>query len=85
MNSSIDESPTHTVNVPSVELYNGSEGLDFGGEDSLMHPAGEGMETYLSQVNDFLEGGMMDMDETLNVWYESMVQELQDHQTQDFL
>ncbi|KPM44938.1 hypothetical protein AK830_g1587 [Neonectria ditissima] len=62
-----------------------SEGLDFGGEDTMMQPAGEGMETYLSQVNDFLEGGMMNMDETLNVWYESMVQELQDNQVQDFL
>lgn len=85
MDAPTDESPTQPMDIPSVGLYNGSEGLEFGGEDSMMYPAGEGMETYLSQVNDFLEGGMVDMDDTLNAWYDAVVQELQNDPAQTFM
>ncbi|KAL6400967.1 hypothetical protein AUP68_16687 [Ilyonectria robusta] len=85
MDAPTDESPSQPMDIPSVGLYNGSEGLEFGGEDSMIYPAGEGMETYLSQVNDFLEGGMVDMDDTLNAWYDAVVQELQNDPAQTFM
>ncbi|KAH7145604.1 fungal-specific transcription factor domain-containing protein [Dactylonectria estremocensis] len=82
---STDESPSQPMDVPSVGLYNASENMDFGGEDGMIYSTGNDMETYLSQVNDFLEGGMLDMDDTLNAWYDAVVQELQNQSSQGFM
>lgn len=38
---------------------------------------GEGIETYLSQVSDFMDVGLFDVDESLNAWYHALVEEVQ--------
>ncbi|KAH6900005.1 fungal-specific transcription factor domain-containing protein [Thelonectria olida] len=81
------ESSIRNTEVPPTRggAYDTTGVLDFQGDDDMMYPAGESMETYLDQVNDFLEGGMVDMDEALYAWYDVVVQEMQDNRPQGLI
>ncbi|KAM6517985.1 hypothetical protein FSOLCH5_006756 [Fusarium solani] len=63
--------------VPPVP-YATSEGLTFDVNDEMVYSMGDGMEAYMNQVNEFLDGGGFDVDEALNAWYDALMEEMQD-------
>lgn len=64
--------------TPSADgSYGAMETQDFDTGMNLWSLPGDSIESYLDQVNDFLGGGVFDVDETLNGWYTALMQEVQ--------
>ncbi|KAF5675768.1 purine utilization positive regulator [Fusarium heterosporum] len=58
-----------------------SEGLIFNPNDDVMFSMGDGVEAYVSQVNEFLDGGGFNVDEALDAWYDALMGEIQNDDT----
>ncbi|KAI8677914.1 Fungal-trans domain-containing protein [Fusarium keratoplasticum] len=77
-----ETSPMESIHVdptapPPPEPYVTSEGLTFDVNDEMVYSMGDGVEAYMNQVNEFLDGGGFDVDEALNAWYEALMEEMQ--------
>ncbi|KAF4999918.1 hypothetical protein FGRMN_2156 [Fusarium graminum] len=59
-----------------------SQGLIFNPNDDIMFSMGDGVEAYVSQVNEFLDGGGFNVDEALDAWYDALMGEIQNGDTQ---
>lgn len=71
-------SQVYNVITPSADgSYGAMETQDFDAGMNLWSLPGDSIESYLDQVNDFLGGGVFDVDETLNGWYTALMQEVQ--------
>ncbi|KAJ4184952.1 hypothetical protein NW755_008866 [Fusarium falciforme] len=67
----------HVDPTAPPEPYATSEGLTFDVNDEMVYSMGDGVEAYMNQVNEFLDGGGFDVDEALNAWYEALMEEMQ--------
>ena len=45
--------------------------------DDIMYSMGDGVEAYVNQVSEFLDGGGFNVDEALDAWYDALMGELQ--------
>ncbi|KAF5003948.1 hypothetical protein FDECE_9537 [Fusarium decemcellulare] len=75
-----DASPNESATVNSAlssEAYAPSQNLIFDPNDEMMYSMGDGVEAYMTQVNEFLDGGGFDVDEALNAWYDALMEEVQ--------
>ncbi|KAF9773693.1 hypothetical protein IL306_008452 [Fusarium sp. DS 682] len=59
-----------------------SQGLIFNPSDDPMFSMGDGVEAYVNQVNQFLDGGGLNVDEALDAWYDALMGEIQSGDTQ---
>ncbi|KAM0344946.1 hypothetical protein ACHAPU_007080 [Fusarium lateritium] len=50
--------------------------------DDVTFSMGDGVEAYVSQVNEFLDGGGFNVDEALDAWYDALMGEIQNGDTQ---
>ena len=75
-----ETSPMESIHVDPTappEPYATSEGLTFDVNDEMVYSMGDGVEAYMNQVNELLDGGGFDVDEALNAWYEALMEEMQ--------
>lgn len=54
-----------------------SADVNYGGESNLFFAGDKSIETYMSHVSSFFDGGVMDMDDALSAWYEGVMEEIQ--------
>lgn len=54
-----------------------SHSLIFDPNDDMLYSMGDGVEAYVSQVNELLDGGGFHMDEALDAWYDALMGEIQ--------
>lgn len=59
-----------------------SQGLIFNATDDIMFSMGDGVEAYVNQVNEFLDGGGFNVDEALDAWYDALMGEIQNGDAQ---
>ncbi|KAJ4125757.1 hypothetical protein NW765_001531 [Fusarium oxysporum] len=59
-----------------------SQGLIFNPNDDIMFSMGDGVEAYVNQVNEFLDGGGFNVDEALDAWYDALMGEIQNGDAQ---
>lgn len=45
--------------------------------DDIMYSMGDGVEAYVNQVSEFLDGGGFNVDEALDAWYDALMGEIQ--------
>ncbi|KAI1068575.1 hypothetical protein LB507_004261 [Fusarium sp. FIESC RH6] len=50
--------------------------------DDIMYSMGDGVEAYVNQVNEFLDGGGFNVDEALDAWYDALMGEIQNGDSQ---
>ncbi|KAM0427808.1 hypothetical protein ACHAPT_007265 [Fusarium lateritium] len=74
--SSTMESIITNSTVPS-EPHVQPQDLTFDASDDMIYSMGDGVEAYMNQVNEFLDGGGFDVDEALNAWYDALMEEMQ--------
>ncbi|KAM5341698.1 hypothetical protein ACJ41O_014729 [Fusarium nematophilum] len=74
-------SPNGTLSANSAltsgDAYATSQNLIFNPGDDMMYSMSDGVEAYMNQVNEFLDGGGFDVDEALNTWYDALMGEMQ--------
>ncbi|KAG4264829.1 hypothetical protein FPRO03_00113 [Fusarium proliferatum] len=59
-----------------------SQGLILNPSDDIMFSMGDGVEAYVNQVNEFLDGGGFNVDEALDAWYDALMGEIQNGDAQ---
>jgi hypothetical protein len=45
--------------------------------NDIMYSMGSGMEAYINQVSEYLDGGGFNVDEALDTWYDALMGEIQ--------
>ncbi|KAJ3538253.1 hypothetical protein NM208_g5994 [Fusarium decemcellulare] len=75
--TSPNESATINSTISPGEAYAPTQNLIFDPNDDMMYSMGDGVEAYVTQVNEFLDGGGFDVDEVLNAWYDALMEEVQ--------
>lgn len=63
-----------TPSIPPLPLYSSFESVPPDSTEEMVSLTGD---AYLSEVDGFLEGGLFDMDDALNAWYTTMLEEIQ--------
>jgi hypothetical protein len=54
-----------------------SPNLIFNPNEEIMYSMGDGVEAYVNQVSEFLDGGGFNVDEALDAWYDALMGEIQ--------
>jgi hypothetical protein len=59
-----------------------SQNLIFNPTNDIMYSMGDGVEAYVNQVSEFLDGGGFNVDEALDAWYDALMGEIQNGDSQ---
>ncbi|KAM0313926.1 hypothetical protein ACHAPQ_011939 [Fusarium lateritium] len=59
-----------------------SQNLIFNPNNDIMYSMGDGVEAYVNQVSEFLDGGGFNVDEALDAWYDALMGEVQNSDSQ---
>ncbi|KAF4969192.1 hypothetical protein FSARC_3568 [Fusarium sarcochroum] len=76
-NISSSESTTMNSNLSPGDVDTMSHNLIFDPDDDMIYSMGDGVEAYVNQVNEFLDGGGFNVDEALDAWYDALMGEIQ--------
>ncbi|KAI6764366.1 hypothetical protein HG530_008155 [Fusarium avenaceum] len=59
-----------------------SQNLIFNPNNDIVYSMGDGVEAYVNQVSEFLDGGGFNVDEALDAWYDALMGEIQSGDSQ---
>ncbi|KAL1873616.1 hypothetical protein VTK73DRAFT_803 [Phialemonium thermophilum] len=73
-----EASPNEMASQRSVMSSGGMFDTDAGlGFEDMVYSTNDNLEAYMSQVNEVLDGSLFDVDEAINAWYDSLMEEVQ--------
>ncbi|KAJ4263355.1 hypothetical protein NW762_006174 [Fusarium torreyae] len=72
-----NEATTLNSTLSSGDIDAMSHNLIFDPDDDMIYSMGDGVEAYVNQVNELLDGGGFNVDEALDAWYGALMGEIQ--------